>query len=101
MGQQPAVSSHPSKAWKRPSAVRRQVVVRMIDTWLETASITSSGSVEAKSASRKARVRSVSSPRRWRVSRAAAQASGHWVANQLVIRWPTTLWPGSVSSGPQ
>ena len=101
IGQQPALSSQPSKAWKRPSAVRRQVVVRMMDIWLETASSTSGGSVESKSASRNVRVRAVRSGRRSRVSVAAAQASGHWVAYQLVMRPPTTLWPGKVSNGPQ
>jgi hypothetical protein len=73
----------------------------MIDIWLETASITSSGRVDVKSASRNARVRAVSSSSRPSVSRATAQASGHSVANQLVIRRPVTLWPGSVSEGPQ
>jgi hypothetical protein len=101
MGQQPALSSQPSKAWNRPSAVRRQVVVRMMDIWLETASSTSGGSVESKRASRNAHVRAERSGNRSSVSRAAAQASGHCVANQLVIRPPTTDWPGRVSNGPQ
>ncbi len=75
--------------------------MRMMDIWLETASSTSAGSVESKSASRNARVRAVRSGSRSSVSLAAAHASGHWVANQLVMRPPTTVWPGSVSNGPQ
>ena len=43
-------------------------MVRMMDIWLETASSTSGGSVESKSASRNVRVRAVRSGRRSRVS---------------------------------
>ena len=66
-------------------------MVRRIDIWLDTASSTGSGSVDANRSSRKARVPAVSSDNRAPTSRATAQASGHWVVYQLRIRCPTTL----------